>query len=130
MAQGNFRDYLRGDQVWTKKYFYILRPILACLWIERELGPVPMEFEVLVDRIIKSDEMRVEINELLKRKRQGDELSWGPQIPIINKFIEFEINRLEKKEFEKKRIRPNRDKLNRLFRSSLIEIWGRAILEE
>jgi predicted nucleotidyltransferase len=124
MAQGNFRDYLRGDQVWTKKYFYILRPILACLWIERELGPVPIEFEVLADRIIHSTDLKTEVVNLLKRKRNGEELSWGPQIPIINKFIETEIKRLENKQFGKNYKRPNREKLNQLFLSSLIEIWG------
>lgn len=34
MAKGNFREYLQGDLVRAKKYFYVLRPILACLWIE------------------------------------------------------------------------------------------------
>jgi predicted nucleotidyltransferase len=130
MAQGNFRDYLRGDRVWTKKYFYIIRPILACLWIEREQGPVPMEFETLVERIVESNELRKEINELLKRKREGEELSWGPPIPIINEFIEGEIFRLVNKKFEKRKIRPGREKLNALFQAALVEIWGLQKLEE
>jgi uncharacterized protein len=29
MARGNIREYLRGDTVWRKKYFYVLRPLLA-----------------------------------------------------------------------------------------------------
>jgi len=29
MAEGNYREYLRGDEVWIKKYFYVLRPVLA-----------------------------------------------------------------------------------------------------
>ncbi|MBN1316088.1 MAG: nucleotidyltransferase domain-containing protein [Anaerolineales bacterium] len=33
MAQNNFREYLKGDTVWLKKYFYVLRPILAVNWI-------------------------------------------------------------------------------------------------
>jgi predicted nucleotidyltransferase len=41
MAQGNIREYLRGEIVWRKKYFYVLRPLLAMRWIERGLGPVP-----------------------------------------------------------------------------------------
>ncbi len=53
MAHGNFREYLKGETVWIKKYFYMLRPVLACKWIEQDLGPVPMEFEALVDRIIE-----------------------------------------------------------------------------
>jgi predicted nucleotidyltransferase len=42
MAQGNFKDYLRGDVVWVKKYFYVLRPLLAVRWIEQGRGPVPI----------------------------------------------------------------------------------------
>ena len=34
MAEGHFREYLRGDIVWLKKHFYVLRPLLACKWIE------------------------------------------------------------------------------------------------
>ena len=30
MAEGNFREYLKGQMVLVKKYFYVLRPILAC----------------------------------------------------------------------------------------------------
>jgi len=32
MARGNYREYLKGDVVWIKKYFYVLRPILAMNW--------------------------------------------------------------------------------------------------
>lgn len=40
MAEGNYREYLRGDMVKAKKYFYVLRPILACRWIlEKVLRP-------------------------------------------------------------------------------------------
>ena len=33
MARGNYRDYLKGPTVWVKKYFYVLRPLLAIRWI-------------------------------------------------------------------------------------------------
>lgn len=35
MARNNYREYLQGDQVKIKKYFYVLRPVLACKWIEQ-----------------------------------------------------------------------------------------------
>lgn len=126
MARGNFRDYLKGDQVWTKKYFYMLRPILACKWIERELGPVPMEFEILVERIIEERELKEAIRELLNRKRSGEELSWGPKIPIVSNFLEAELSRLETERFDKKKPRPDVEKLNVLFRDSLKEVWGKS----
>ena len=34
MATGNNREYLQGSQVKIKKYFYVLRPLFACMWIE------------------------------------------------------------------------------------------------
>src|SRR6185436_19399079 len=52
MAQGNYREYSRGDLVWRKKYLYILRPLLAIGWIEKETAAVPMEFQTLVERLI------------------------------------------------------------------------------
>ena len=36
MSEGNFRKYLGGEDVSLKKYFYALRPVLACRWIERD----------------------------------------------------------------------------------------------
>lgn len=53
MAEGNFRQYLRGDQVKVKKYFYVLRPLLACRWIERYNSMPPMEFGALLEDLLE-----------------------------------------------------------------------------
>lgn len=124
MAQGNFREYLKGEKVWIKKYFYVLRPILACKWIESDLGPVPMEFNVLANKILDSKELKKEIENLLKRKKNGAELSWGKKIPVIDDFIKKEIERLESEKFKKRKHKLKIEKLNELFRSSLTEVWG------
>lgn len=97
MAKGNFREYLKGEFVWVKKYFYVLRPILACKWIEAGYGVVPMKFEVLVDRIVTSRELKEAVKELLGRKKGGQELDKGPRIPIIAEFVETELKRLGSK---------------------------------
>ena len=47
MARGNFREYLQGDMVKIKKYFYVLRPVLACIWIEKYNEIPPVEFDKL-----------------------------------------------------------------------------------
>ena len=80
MAEGNFREYLQGDLVRTKKYFYVLRPILACQWIERTDTMPPTEFQQLFDSQIEAGELRSEIDKLLARKRSGDELKEEPKI--------------------------------------------------
>lgn len=90
MAQGNLREYLRGDTVWVKKYFYVLRPVLAMRWIERGLGPVPMEFERMVEGTVEEPALRDAIAQLLVEKRAGTELGKGPRIPAISDFVESE----------------------------------------
>jgi predicted nucleotidyltransferase len=121
MAQGNFREYLKGDIVWVKKYFYVLRPLLAIRWIEKESDVVPMEFGVLVERCVKSPKLKEAIADLLDRKKRGLELDREPRIKVISDFIESELERLETKSIESKP-KPNSEKLNQLFRMAVNEV--------
>ncbi len=123
MAQGNLREYLQGKTVWTKKYFYVLRPILAIRWIERGYGVVPTEFVKLVDRVIEDQNLRREIETLLKLKRGGEELERGPRISVISDFIEGEIARLEHARWGKKGTMVPMEKLNDVFRLALHRVW-------
>ncbi|HEX7295435.1 MAG TPA: nucleotidyltransferase domain-containing protein, partial [Pyrinomonadaceae bacterium] len=95
MAEGNCREYLKGEIVWVKKYFYVLRPLLAINWIETESDVVPMEFGALVERCVKSAELKEAIETLLERKRRGQELDREPRIPAISNFIDSELERLK-----------------------------------
>lgn len=95
MARGNAREYLRGEEVWTKKYLYVLRPLLAVLWLEADKGMVPMEFAALAEGVVPQGALREAIADLVDRKRAGLELSRGPRIPAISDFIDSELARLE-----------------------------------
>ncbi len=125
MARGNYRDYLQGDTVWVKKYFYVLRPILAMNWIEKGLGIVPTDFTILVDRLSLDQNLKEAIHNLRKSKLSGDELDKGPKIPAISDFIDAELNRWANLEFPMNSIAYDVDKLNHIFRSSLDEVWNR-----
>ena len=87
MAQGNYKSYLRAKQVRIKKYFYVLRPIFACMWIETEKTAPPMEFEKLLDSQSINRNLSNEIQKLLNRKRVGAELGIGDRIKIIDDFL-------------------------------------------
>ena len=87
MASGNYKQFLQTDEVKIKKYFYVLRPIMACMWIENFKESPPMEFEKLLTQITDSG-LFDKINELLSRKKTGIELGIEPRIDIINNFIE------------------------------------------
>jgi len=95
MAKGNIREYLKGERVWTKKYFYVLRPLLACRWIEAGLGVVPMEFQKLVDSDSCPCDIRMYIRRLLEDKLAGREMDEGPKIVAFHKFFDDEIRRIE-----------------------------------
>lgn len=95
MARKNYREYLRGDTVRLKKYLYVLRPLLATLWIERGYGVAPMRFQSLVEAIVKDQGLRDAIAQLLAIKRAANESEYGQPLPIINTFIDSELTRLE-----------------------------------
>ncbi len=122
MAQGNYREYLKGDIVRTKKYFYTLRPILAIKWLEQERDIVPTEFSVLVDTIMVKGQLKNDINELIAQKKQGAELDEGPRIASISDFLDSEITRLSNKKFESQFKRPAIDVLDKLFRETFTEV--------
>jgi predicted nucleotidyltransferase len=95
MAEGNVREYLCGPEVWLKKYLYVLRPILACRWIERwPSDPVPMEFRTLLDRVVDDPILTAAVEELLRSKMAGKEIDRGPRSEPISVFIEHELHRL------------------------------------
>ena len=125
MAKGNFRDYLRSEQVKIKKYFYVLRPILACQWIERYNTVPPIEFQTLVEGILEEGLFKQEILTLLARKISGDELNLEPKVTVINEYLEKEIIRLEDytKTLTVQKVDPT-PILDDLFREVLDEVWG------
>lgn len=95
MAKNNFRDYLKRDLVKAKKYLYVLRPLLACLWIEKFTSPPPVEFKIVFGETLEDLKVRKEIEFLLGLKKSGKELGEVPRISILNEFIERTIEHLE-----------------------------------
>jgi uncharacterized protein len=81
MAQGNYREYLKDDPVWIKKYFYVLRPLLAIKWIEQKNSVVPMAFGTLLEALIEHGALKDAIESLIEKKQQGQELDRGAKIP-------------------------------------------------
>ncbi len=125
MAQGNLREYLQGELVWQKKYFYVLRPLLAVRWIQAGLGPVPIEFGRLLDATISEGPLRAEIDRLLERKQSGAELDYGPRIEAISQFVESEIERIGGERYIQPKTTLSTIDLDELFRGPLEEVWGK-----
>ena len=125
MAERNYREYLLRDDVRVKKYFYVLRPILACDWIFQHNTMAPVEFRTLLDTQLTDEKVKEEVAKLLVRKMAGGELKTEPRIDVLNDFLESKITFYN--EYVKslgKPVQPTTDSLNLLFKETLLRIWG------
>lgn len=126
MAASNYRSYLQGNTVKAKKYFYVLRPLLACMWLEQENTHPPLAFHTLMEtQLANYPELQKQVEGLLVRKMAGDELSLEPRIDEINGFIEERLTYLERYA----RSLPTDEfcdmlQLNSFFMNLLQEVWG------
>ena len=93
-ATGNYREYLKGDKVKLKKYFYVIRPILACKWILDKKCPPPMLFSDLVDAELEPH-MQPIINQLLEKKSNTPEIGEGKRIDALNEYIDKTLGQLK-----------------------------------
>ena len=89
-ASSNYREYLKSDIVKLKRYFYVIRPILACKWILDKKCPPPMLFTELAESELE-DEMRPIIERLLEQKALTPEMGVAPRIDRLNEYIDVNL---------------------------------------
>ncbi len=124
MARGNYREYLKGEVVRLKKYLYVLRPILACLWIEKHGTMPPTEFRNLVTDARPSVTLNEAIDDLLKQKMSSNELDTAPKIPVLNEFIDQMLDHYSLLSDKRQTPVADHDALDLLFREMLQTVWG------
>jgi len=131
MANRNYVAYFKEGIVKVKKYFYVLRPILASCWIEKNGSMAPMEFIKLLEAEELSSELKAEIYSLLTRKMNGEELDKENRIPVIDEFIETKIAHFQKmlQEFVFEN-QPTNTELNAIFRNTLKEAWDYELIPQ
>ena len=128
MARGNAREYLSHTKVKLKKYFYVLRPLLAIRFIEKYNTPPPVEFSELIAEVAPSA-LLAHVESLIALKRNTSELGYGDRVPEINQFVDEELGR-HGKEFSGQG-RPDildgqqvRLELNELYRDIIRSAWN------
>jgi predicted nucleotidyltransferase len=89
-ANSNYREFLKGDMVKLKKYFYVVRPLLACKWILDKKCPPPMLFSELADAVLET-EMKPIISDLLRLKMSTPEMGEGKRIDKLNEYIDSNL---------------------------------------
>ncbi len=65
----------RSQEVSLKKYLYVFRPLLACRWLERQLGQSADALRATLAGALDETDVRAALDELVARKQVGDELA-------------------------------------------------------
>jgi predicted nucleotidyltransferase len=124
MARRNFKDFMKGEEVQIKRYFYVLRPILACLWMEKKRTFPPLDFHFLLEELSLPPSLKCEIEKLVAKKADSPLKAREPKNTVVFSFLEDQLSRLE----EVLLTVPNSNKdyaneLDDLFRIALREAW-------
>ena len=120
MALTNFYKNLRAEIVPLKKYFYVLRPLLAIQWIEKFNEIPPIEFNKLCKLLPTNSLVLKEINLLLEQKKVSQEKQLIEPNEVLNKFITDEFERLTDLEKKPEKIDDSEINLsNEIFRALL-----------
>ena len=119
-AKSNYREYLKGEIVRLKKYFYVLRPLLACKWILAEGTPPPMLFSELMEKYLDNT-IQADVLKLLDLKTNYPEIAEGKRFDKVNEYIERNVKAIE----EQIKALPNThgnswDELNNVFYSTVM----------
>ncbi len=95
MAKATYHAYCEKEQVKFKKYFYVLRPLLACYWILEKQTPPPMLFSDLLE-LEQVKEIRPLIHTLLEMKALSSETRFIPKNEPLDQWIHQQIQIIQK----------------------------------
>lgn len=76
-----------GAAVRLKKYFYVLRPALALLWLSAHDGLPPMRLQDLMAGLDLPPDVARRIDSLLVLKSASTEIGEGPRDPALDRFV-------------------------------------------
>ena len=95
MANNNYQAYLQGTEVKIKKYFYVIRPLLAAKWIIDTKTQPPMLFSELMAAELPV-ELMATVKKLLEMKQNMPEMGLAPKIKVLDDFIDTELEAIKK----------------------------------
>jgi predicted nucleotidyltransferase len=115
MTRNTFENDLQGDEVKLKKYFYALRPALACLWILEKQTVPPMEFGEL-RTLVTDARWNQAVDELLEQKKGAGEKELIKPIGLLQEWIAATITESKEKADAITSLTHGTELLDQLFR--------------
>lgn len=77
---------MQSEAVKAKKYFYVLRPVLCCRWLEKYRTAAPISFDELRKTVLP-ESLAAVIDNLLEIKRTADESETIAHIGVLDDFL-------------------------------------------
>lgn len=118
-ARSHFKAYLQRDEVWLKKYLYVMRPLLSAYWIEKSGQLPPMVFDVMLSKAGEEHPYILEpMEKLLQQKRNGLERESAPRVAELDRFIDL----MQGKSYEGIKLQKSVDwnQMNEVFRKYVL----------
>src|SRR5262249_53268952 len=92
--KAHFRDRTEAN---LKKYFYVIRPLCALIWLVERGSLPPMNLGALLDGIELPALVRRAIGRLLEQKTRSSELGKGRRLRVLDDWIERHLARGERR---------------------------------
>jgi len=113
MAFRNYRQYISNKlqagetEVPLKKYLYVVRPIVALLYLEQNGQLPPTNFLETLRSVELQEEIREAVLDLISKKQVGIEIEMGKPISALNTFAEEHLGKWMQNDPEKNGKRHN-----------------------
>ena len=119
IAARHYGDVLKDVTVSPKKYFYALRSVLACRWIDRFDSAPPVLFSELTAAVLPAEQKET-VDYILEQKSGNPEKSRIDRLPDMDRFLQEQLLLFEEKLRTLPREEPfGWDELNAFFLSEL-----------
>ncbi|MFC7687794.1 nucleotidyltransferase domain-containing protein [Ureibacillus sp. GCM10028918] len=123
LAKGNYKKYFQGKVVKIKIYFYVLKSLLACVWIEKNKSFPPVRIQDLFS-LMDDKKVKQEVEQLVKLKHLGEDKVSSADYPATNEYIETNFLSIQQSLSSQKVEQVHvTDQLDQLFRATLSTVW-------
>jgi predicted nucleotidyltransferase len=120
MAYRNYQEYIAGrDPVPLKKYLYVVRPIVALLYLEQHHTLPPTSLLRTLEETELPHAILGSMRDLVERKRAGDELGMGAPERLLNAWIELHLEKWKE---------PMGETREGMFPVDLLDMWVYNVL--
>ncbi len=116
LAKRTYQEIGLNTDIKLKKLFYILRPLMACKWIEENASMAPMHFESMITKLDIEISVLNEIQKLIAEKKISTEKDLIKVPENLMEYIKLQISHYDQyvKELKYEKNRKVED-LNKFF---------------